>query len=202
MLQFPCVVFFLFLVPLLLLFHVVFGLIAVIHTACMCACLIRVCVLTYTSIFACVCTWPVRACVCSSIISSTAPLSLPPHCSASLPVLGVWNRSLQEISSLVVQKGKQTARCTNTGRAASLTWAPAGHLSLLCVRHNAETWAASLTARAFFSVFLSPRLSQLVTVSSVCAAAFHAWVLINKKDQKIIHTIHECDDYHKWNLCL
>lgn len=143
-------------------------------------------------------------CVCPSIISSTAPLSLPPHCSASLPVLGVWNRSLQEISSLVVQKGKQTARCTNTGRAASLTWAPAGHLSLLCVHHNAETWAASLTARAFLSVFLSPRLNQLVTVtvSSVCAAAFHAWVLINKKDQKIIHIIHERDDYHKWNLCL
>lgn len=169
----------------------------------MCACLIQgVCPHVHLNL--CLCLHMTCACVCSSIISCTARLSLPPHCSASLPVLGVWNRSLQEISSVVVQKGKQTARCTNTGRAASLTWAPAGHLSLLCVYHNAETWAASLTARAFLPVFLSPRLSQLVTVtvSSVCAAAFHAWVLINKKDQKIIHTIHERDDYHKWNLCL
>lgn len=81
MLQFPCVVFCLFLVPLLLLFHVVFGLIAVIHTACMCACLIRVCVLTYTSIFACVCTWPVRVflhyllhCPCSLFLLIVLPL--------------------------------------------------------------------------------------------------------------------------------
>lgn len=139
MLQFPCVVFFLFFGP----FASPFSCCIWPHCSyphCLHVCLFDSgCVSSRTPQSLPVFAHDLCVCVCSSIISCTARLSLPPHCSASLPVLGVWNRSLQEISSLVVQKGKQTARCTNTGRAASLTWAPAGHLSLLCVYHNAET---------------------------------------------------------------
>lgn len=75
MLQFPCVVFFLFLVPLLLLFHVVFGLIVVIHTACMCACLIQgVCPHVHLNL--CLCLHMTCACVCVPPLSPALPGSL------------------------------------------------------------------------------------------------------------------------------
>lgn len=168
-------------------FQVAFGIIAVVHTARLRACLIRVCALTYTSVLACVCTRSVRA--CSTIISSTAPILF----SSSLFCLAATAGSLeQELAGSLVTCCAEGKANSKMHKHRKRRFPRAWRLALPCVYHKAATWAASLTARAFFRLSVSLGHPVSFTVSyyqSSCAAAFDAWMLTNK-DKTFIYTKH------------